>query len=92
MTSALNSSSTRARASADIFLARVLSPSTVSMLRARAGASLGGTRRPVVLSDIISGTPPTLLATTGVPDAIASKRVMGKLSEYEGSMNREARG
>ena len=56
------------------------------MAAARAGASLGGTRRPVSPSRISSPLPPTVVAITGVPTAsacgitceAASERIEGR--------------
>ena len=51
--------------------------------RSRASASPGATRRPVSLSLINCGTPPTAVATTGVPTARASRIAFGMPSVSE---------
>ena len=73
---------TLARAAAPMRRARSSSPTRVSTDPARddEGVSPGrrGTRRPVSPSTTISGMPPTAVATTGVPHAIASRLMSPK--------------
>ena len=52
---------------------------TSSSARAKAGTLRGGTMRPQV-SSMISGMPPTLVATTGRPAARASMTTLGQPS------------
>ena len=51
---------------------------------AKASASRGGTSQPVFPSSINSGTPPTEVATTGRPAAMASRAAIGKPSSRDG--------
>ncbi len=51
---------------------------------ARAGASSGGTRSPHAPPSRASGTPPTRVAQTGTPAAIASRTANGRPSRWEG--------
>ena len=62
----------------------VRSPSRRSSAARRAGTSPGGTRRPVSSSTTRSRSPPTELATTGFPCAIASAHARPKPSRREG--------
>ena len=57
-------------------------------LEANASESRGGTKNPVSPSTTSSGTPPTFVATTGLPDAIASSSAMGRPSDSDGSAKR----
>ncbi len=52
---------------------------------ASALASCGGTRMPVSPSATVSGRPPTLVATTGRPEAIASIATIPCPSVYDGT-------
>ena len=54
------------------------------MVRRSAATSAGGTKSPVEPCRTISGIPPTAKPTTGVPHAIASNTVLGRLSCSEG--------
>ncbi len=62
------------------------------MARARPASksSPAGTSRPVLPSSTTSGMPPTAEATTGVPQAIASRFTMPSGSYTEGQTNRAA--
>ena len=57
---------------------------------ASAATSCGSTRCPVRPSATASGTPPTRVATTGMPAAMLSRIDIGSASRYDGSANTQA--
>ena len=87
MRSQLNSASTRRRPAAPKRAARSGSPQSALTAAASASGSPGGTRTPVSPSTTTSGMPPTRLATTAVPQAIASRLMSPKGSYTDGQTN-----
>ena len=83
----VNWDSTRRRAASPKRRARSRSRRRRSTASASARAFLGGTRRPVSPSTTTSGFPPTRVATTGRPAAIASRRLFDIPSQTEERTN-----
>ena len=83
----LNSAATRWRPSWPIAAARAGSLTRDVIAAASICGSPGGTSRPVWASATTSGMPPTLDATTAVPQAIASRFTMPSGSYSDGHAN-----
>ena len=88
----VNSDSTRRRAASPSRRASSGSRRSRITASARASGSLGGTRRPVSPSTTSSGLPPTRVATTGRPAAMASSRALDMPSSTEDRTNTSKRG
>lgn len=56
----------------------------------KSATSNGRAKAPVLCGSIKSGMPPSAKATHGVPQAMASTRVLGRLSCMDGAANTSA--
>jgi len=86
--SKLNSARMRSCPALASLFANSESFNTRRILLERARGSLGGTSNPFTPSSMISGFPPTLVATTGSPAAIDSRSEFGNPSDSEGRTER----